>query len=91
MLKVAVLVSGGGTNLQDIIDTKIKNVSLELVVSNNANAYALERAKNAGIKTVCIPKKNEKDVDEIAAEIKKGLEFVFVEQIEDVLNVALVK
>ena len=48
-------------------------------------------AKNAGIKTVCIPKKNEKDVDEIAAEIKKGLEFVFVEQIEDVLNVALVK
>ena len=48
-------------------------------------------AKNAGIKTVCIPKKNEKDVDEIAAEIKKGLEFVFVEQIEDVVNVALVK
>lgn len=48
-------------------------------------------AKNAGIKTVCIPRKNEKDVDEIATEIKKGLEIVFVEQIEDVLNVALVK
>lgn len=48
-------------------------------------------AKNAGIKTVCIPKKNEKDVDEIAAEIKKGLEIVFVEQLSEVLDVALVK
>ena len=48
-------------------------------------------AKNAGIKTVCIPKKNEKDVEEIAVEIKKGLEIVFVEQIAEVLDVALVK
>ncbi len=48
-------------------------------------------AKNAGIKTVCIPRKNEKDVDEIAAEIKKGLEIVLVEQIQEVLEVALVK
>ena len=48
-------------------------------------------AKNAGIKTVCIPKKNEKDVEEIAAEIKKGLEIVFVEQLSEVLDVALVK
>ena len=48
-------------------------------------------AKNAGIKTICIPKKNEKDVEEISAEIKKGLEIVFVEQIQEVLNVALVK
>ena len=48
-------------------------------------------AKNAGIKTVCIPKKNEKDVEEISTEIKKGLEIVFVEQIQEVLNVALVK
>jgi len=48
-------------------------------------------AKNAGIKTVCIPKKNEKDIDEISMEIKKGLEIVFVEQIQEVLNVALVK
>lgn len=48
-------------------------------------------AKNAGIKTVCIPKKNEKDIEEIAAEIKKGLEIVFVEQIHEVLDVALVK
>lgn len=48
-------------------------------------------AKNAGIKTVCIPKKNEKDVDEIATEIKKGLEIIFVEQLSEVLDVALVK
>ena len=48
-------------------------------------------AKNAGIKTVCIPKKNEKDVEEIATEIKKGLEIVFVEQLSEVLEVALVK
>lgn len=63
MLKVAVLVSGGGTNLQAIIDAKIKNVSLELVVSNNANAYALERAKNAGIKGVCISPKSYENRD----------------------------
>ena len=48
-------------------------------------------AKNAGIKTVCIPKKNEKDVEEIATEIKKGLEIVFVEHLSEVLEVALVK
>ena len=48
-------------------------------------------AKNAGIKTICIPKKNEKDVEEISSEIKKGLELVFVEKMQDVLNVAFVK
>ena len=48
-------------------------------------------AKNAGIKTICVPKKNEKDVDEISPEIKKGLEIVFVEQMKDVLDVAFVK
>ena len=52
-MKTAVLVSGGGTNLQAIIDGvedgTIKNVSLELVVSNKANVYALERAEKAGI------------------------------------------
>ena len=48
-------------------------------------------AKNAGIKTICVPKKNEKDIDEISPEIKKGLEIVFVEQMKDVLDVAFVK
>lgn len=48
-------------------------------------------AKNAGIKTVCVPKKNEKDIDEISAEIKKGLEIVLVENIGQVLDIAFVK
>ena len=48
-------------------------------------------AKNAGIRTVCIPKKNERDVDEIPAEVKKGLKLVFVEQMEQVLDVAFVR
>lgn len=58
MKKVAVLVSGGGTNLQAIIDAKdsglIKNAEISLVVSNNPSAYALTRAKNAGIEARCI-------------------------------------
>ena len=61
MLKVAVLVSGGGTNLQAIIDAvnegKITNAQISLVISNNKNAYALERAKNAGIASMCISPK----------------------------------
>ena len=56
-MKIAVLVSGGGTNLQAIIDAienkTITNTEICLVYSNNPNAYALERAKNAGIKSVC--------------------------------------
>ena len=48
-------------------------------------------AKNAGINTICVPKKNEKDIEEISPEIKKGLKIVFVEQMKDVLDVAFVK
>lgn len=48
-------------------------------------------AKNAGIKTVCVPVKNEKDIVEISSEIKKGLEIVFVEKMQDVLEAAFVK
>jgi ATP-dependent Lon protease, bacterial type len=48
-------------------------------------------AKNAGIKTICIPKKNEPDVAEITQEIKRGLELVFVENMGQVLKTALVK
>lgn len=58
MLKMAVLVSGGGTNLQAILDAieegKITNASVEVVISNNAGAYALERARSHGIKAVCV-------------------------------------
>ena len=58
MKKVVVLVSGGGTNLQAIIDAKakgiIKNAEISLVISNKASAFALERAKKAGIEAKCI-------------------------------------
>ena len=58
MLRVAVLVSGGGTNLQAILDAKesnvITNTEIVTVVSNNANAYALKRAEMAGIDAKCI-------------------------------------
>lgn len=47
-------------------------------------------AKNAGIKTVCVPSKNEKDINEISGEIKKGLEIIFVDKLEEVLKVAFV-
>ncbi len=59
--KIAVLVSGGGTNLQALIDAEaggiIKSGEIALVISNNADAYALTRAKNAGIATAVISKK----------------------------------
>ena len=60
MKKIAVLVSGGGTNLQALIDAQGKALTsgkITLVVANNANAYALERAKNAGIATAVVLKK----------------------------------
>lgn len=62
MLKVGVMVSGGETNLQAILDAvdagKIRNASIEVVVSNNPGAYALERAKNHGIPAVCLSPKD---------------------------------
>ena len=58
MLRVAVCVSGGGTNLQAIIDAiaagKIENAQIVRVISNNKKAYALTRAKEAGIEGVCV-------------------------------------
>ena len=62
MLKTVVLVSGGGTNLQAIFDAidagKITNTEISAVISNNANAYALERARKRGVDAVCISPKN---------------------------------
>lgn len=61
MLKITVCVSGGGTNLQAIIDSvrsgELKNVEIVRVISNNPNAYALERAKQNGIDAVCVSPK----------------------------------
>ncbi len=60
--KIAVLVSGGGTNLQALIDAQnsgiIKSGEISLVISNKPDAYALTRAKNAGIDTLVIEKNN---------------------------------
>ena len=61
MLRVVVMVSGGGTNLQAILDAidagTITNAEVSVVISNNAGAYALERAKNKGIDAVCLSPK----------------------------------
>ena len=68
MFDIVCLVSGGGTNLAAIIkaieDGSIKNVRIKSVISNNADAYALERAKNAGIESKCISPKNFKSRDD---------------------------
>ena len=65
MLRIAVLVSGGGTNLQAIMDAvadgKITNTEIAMVISNNKNAYALERATKAGIPNCCISPKDYED------------------------------
>lgn len=62
MLKIGVMVSGGGTNLQAIIEAigngLITNTEIRVVISNNKNAYALERAKQAGIEAVCLSPKD---------------------------------
>jgi phosphoribosylglycinamide formyltransferase-1 len=62
MLKIAVCVSGGGTNLQAIIDAvengTITNTEIKVVISNNKNAYALERVKNHNIEGICISPKD---------------------------------
>ncbi len=75
MLKIAVCVSGGGTNLQAIIDAiesgKITNTQIKVVISNNKNAYALERAKNHNIEGICI---SPKDYDDRATFNKAFLE-----------------
>lgn len=82
--RIAVFVSGGGTNLQALIDAQQKGIitsgKIELVVSNNSGAYALERAKNAGIDSVVVLKKElgsqeafENKLKEILAENKIDL------------------
>ena len=75
--KIAVLVSGGGTNLQAILDAQdsgiIKNGEIGLVVSNVEGAYALERAKKHGVKSVVLPSK----------ELKKDFEAKLIETLEN--------
>lgn len=78
MLKVAVLVSGGGTNLQAIIDRMadgtIRNAQIVSVISNNKNAYALERAAKAGIPAQCISPKDFSDREQFHDALLDALE-----------------
>ncbi len=75
--RIAVFVSGGGTNLQALIDAQkngiIKSGELVLVVASNDGAYALTRAEKAGIKTVVVPRKAAKTQEDFEAGIKKAL------------------
>lgn len=77
MMNIAVLVSGGGTNLQALIDAEkrgeIKNGKITCVISSNPDAYALERAKNNGIETVVVPKKDYPDRSEYTAAVTNAL------------------
>ena len=85
--KIAVLVSGGGTNLQALIDAQnagiIKSGQIDLVISNNADAYALTRAKNAGIDTAVVSKKelgDQRVFEETLIEVlmSKGIELIIL-------------
>ena len=71
MLRVLVCVSGGGTNLQAILDAGAKgelgDTEIVRVISNNPNAYALERAKNAGVDAVCVSPKDYETREEFHA------------------------
>ncbi|MCD7724008.1 MAG: phosphoribosylglycinamide formyltransferase [Clostridiales bacterium] len=78
MLRVLVCVSGGGTNLQAIIDGveqgSIINTEIVRVVSNNKSAYALERAKQAGIPAVCIAPRDYEDREEFNAALLRAVD-----------------
>ena len=78
MLKIGVLVSGGGTNLQAIIDRiedkTITNAEIAVVISNNQGAYALERAKTHGIQAECISPKDFADREEFHKALLKELQ-----------------
>ena len=84
-IKIAVLVSGGGTNLQALIKAEqkgiIKNGRIVLVVSNNPDAYALERAENANIPTAVVNRKDFADTKAFEAKLLETLEAAGVEMI----------
>ena len=68
MLRVGVLVSGGGTNLQAILDAidqgRVTNAQVEVVISNNSGAFALERARTHGIEALCVSPRDYKTREE---------------------------
>ncbi|MDR3304710.1 MAG: phosphoribosylglycinamide formyltransferase, partial [Clostridiales Family XIII bacterium] len=77
MVNISVMVSGGGTNLQAVIDGirdgRIENARIGLVLSGNADAYALERAGKAGVKTAVVCKRDFPDAEVRADEILRVL------------------
>ena len=77
MLKIAVCVSGGGTNLQALLDAVdsgvITDTKISVVISNNKNAYALERAAKAGIESLCISPKDFHNREEFNREFLRKL------------------
>ena len=78
MLNIAVLVSGGGTNLQALIDAqksgKIKNGKITCVIASKPGVYALERAESNGIKTRVIPRADYSDIHSYTAAMTKALQ-----------------
>ena len=93
--KVAVLVSGGGTNLQALIDAQksgiIKSGAISLVVSNKESAYALERAKNAGIEGVYIPRGKDFEASLINLLTEKKIDFIVLAGFLSILSESFVK
>jgi len=92
-VKIAVFVSGGGTNLQALIDAQksgvIKSGEIELVVSSNPDAYALTRAEKAGIKTVVCSRKElgdsfEKEIEK--ALVENGIELIVLAGFMSILS-----
>lgn len=78
MLKIGVLVSGGGTNLQALIDAekagKIKKGRLSIVIASKPDVFALQRAENAGIKAVALPRKDYRNVDDYSDALIRELQ-----------------
>lgn len=94
-VKIAVFVSGGGTNLQALIDAErsgaIKSGKIELVISSNPEAYALERAASANIPTAVVSKKAIGSQDGFEAEIKRllsdnGIELIVLAGFMNILS-----
>ena len=99
-VKIAVLVSGGGTNLQALIDScasgVIKSGKIELVISSNPKAYALERASRAGILTAVVSKKECGSQEGFEAEIKRlladnGIELIVLAGFMNILSADFTK
>lgn len=92
---VAVLVSGGGTNLQALIDAEkkgiIKSGTISLVVSNKESAYALERAKNAGVEGIYIPRGKDFEVSLIKVLEERKIDFIVLAGFLSILSQGFVE